>query len=254
MCLLKCGSEAANLPPLSVYVVTPSPGNHQSNEARSAPFYYHNWMRRMDSPRNVTTITTSTTPKVKTPDLIFAEFESENGNNLQKSIRKLLERERVESKKTSTTSTTTSQPIIVPESSAGEINQEIVYPQQEDTKKSELDMTDYFALYNNLYDDDKNIHVPKDIAPVYVPSTTSTTAFTTTTTTPAPTNIENIWHIIDSQKRNQYLDKWEEVPLNTKTDTDQKTLDGEKQQNNSAEKTDDEQEEGHITEDFALPG
>ncbi|XP_063827270.1 uncharacterized protein DDB_G0284459-like [Ostrinia nubilalis] len=224
----------------SVFVVTPSPRSQSNNEARSAPFYYHNWMRRIDSPHNATT--TTTTPKVKTPDLIFAEFESDDGNNMRKSIRKLLEQERVAAKTstTSTTTTTTSQPIYVPEENVNDVVYSVPKKEIRDDndQNSEVDKTDYFALYNNLYN-----------SPVYLPKTSSTTSTTTTTTTttPAPSNVENIWHIIDNERHNQYVDKWEEVAINSNKDENDAT---EKSQENVYTTTEDTQ----VNEDFALPG
>ncbi|KAL4712732.1 hypothetical protein ACJJTC_008029 [Scirpophaga incertulas] len=170
----------------SVYIVTPSPRSH-SNEGRSAPFYYHNWMRRMDMPQNVTT---STTPKTKTHDLIFAEFEADSGDHMQKSIKKLLEKERVIQNtisSTTTTTTTSSRPVMMLQ------NTEIL--------KNESDETNYFKMYNNLYNDGTE-HIP-----------TTTVTSTTETKPPQPTNVENVWHIIDSEKRDQYSGAWEELPV-----------------------------------------
>lgn len=253
MCLLNYGSEAVNRPNPTVYVVTPSPRSHQDSEARSAPFYYHNWMRRMDTPQNATT--TTTTARVETPDLIFAEFESDNGDNMRKSIRKLLEQERVAAKTstTSTTSTTTSRPIYVAEDSDNNENQDLAYvvPKSENTKdekkNAETDMTDYFALYNNLYGDKNNNYNP---APVYLPSTTPSTT-TTTTTIPAPSNIENIWQIIDSEKHHRYSDTWKEVPVISNDDKDPGTEQNVQPQDDV---TNTEHEEGYINDNFSLPG
>lgn len=229
-----------NLPGPLVYVVTPSPRPPQIDEGRSAPapFYYHNWMRRMDPPNNVTT--------TQTPDLIFAEFES---GNKMKSIRKLLEKEKIEPK------TSTARPIYVPDetkSMSEEVNYGLPPPTQlkpEVEESTTPDMTDYFALYNNMY----NV----DSAPAYMPSTTSTrtpstiasttaTSASSTTTTPAPAqipNVQNIWHIIDSQKYDEYSGKWEEVANEEKDETTEQPLeDG----NNT--------EQGAIDDNFALPG
>lgn len=226
-----------------MYVVTPSPRTPKIDEGRSAPFYYHNWMRRMDPPRNVTTTTTT-----QTPDLIFAEFES--GNKL-KSIRKLLDKERIVPK-----TTTSARPIYVPDetqSMSQEVNYELPPPTNVKEEKSTTpDMTDYFALYNNMY----NV----DSAPVFMPSTTPSTttrtttpSTTTTTTTQVPMyavtgeqvpNVQNIWHIIDSQKYDEYSGKWEEVTNYEKDETTEMPQENEK-----------ESEEGAMDDDnFALPG
>lgn len=238
--------NALNLPGPRVYVVTPRAlQNLQIDEGRSAPrpFYYHNW-KRMDTPQNLTTTTTTT---VKTPDLIFAEFESDH----MKSIRKLLEKEKIESK---TTTTTPAKPIYVSDEDVEEPpNNNYGLPTQakdekEETKQSGTDMTDYFALYNNMYNTDNAPPVP-----IYLPSTTTTkaTSTSTTTTTPAPiNNVENIWHIIDNEKHNQYSGKWDEVPVNEgkkqETPDDIKAIsDGSKS---------DADDDSKIDENFALPG
>lgn len=247
--------NALNLPGPRVYVVTPRTlQNVQIDEARSAPrpFYYHNW-RRMDTPQNLTTTTTTTTTTVKTPDLIFAEFESDH----MKSIRKLLENERIELKMSTTT---TPKPIYVPDEEITEPqNNNYGLPSQvtemkEETKPSATDMTDYFALYNNMYNTDDAPPVP-----IYLPSTTTTpkTTTSTTTTTPAPiNNVENIWHIIDNEKHNQYSGQWDEVPVNEgnkqespdeiKANSDEINLDENRHQ--------DDDDDSKIDENFALPG
>lgn len=240
VCLCKYEASSLNLPGPLVYVVTPSP--RPQTEGRAAPFYYHNWMRRMDSPQNVTT---STTP---TPDLIFAEFES--GNNM-KSIRKLLEREKIAPKTTTTTST--SRPIYVPE----ETNDVNHVSQAEEKKKDytkPVDMTDYFALYNNLYNHNSDAQVP-----VYIPSTASSTSKTTTrptsttsttsTTTPSPNpGVENIWQIIDSQKHEQYSGQWEEESL---SHGDTTTTSAPEPEEDDSQTEDSNQ---GLDENFALPG
>ncbi|XP_053619552.1 histone-lysine N-methyltransferase SETD1B [Plodia interpunctella] len=201
-----------------VYVVTPSTQKLSANEGRSAPFYYRNWMRRMDSGPNSTS-TSTTTPSINTPDLIFAEFESESDNNMRKSIRKLLEKERVQPKTSTTSTTTTSGPIYVLE------DEKTVHDGQEDDihnfedkevkYQSGSEITDYYTMYNNLYN-----NVP---APVYLPSTTQSTTTRTTTstppqTTPVPVKVENIWHIIDNEKQDNYIGKWNEVSLDSNND------------------------------------
>ncbi|KAM3967898.1 uncharacterized protein ACR2FA_011447 [Aphomia sociella] len=232
-----------NLPGPLVYVVTPSPQPPRANEGRSAPFYYHNWIKRMDSPQNLTTTTTTTPiPKVKTPDLIFAEFESDNGDNMRKSIRKLLEKEKIETK-----TSTTMGSIYVPNEDINKDNQQIYESStSEKPEQSTKDMTDYFALYNNLYN-----NVP--LAPVYVPSTTeSATTSTTTTTTAAPVNVENIWHIIDNEKYNQYSGKWNEIPITS--EVNHYTTEETKLQNNGITYHNNGDEDSRVDDNFALPG
>lgn len=238
----------ANLPGPLVYVVTPSPRSSQTDTGRSAPFYYHKWMNRMDTPQNAT-LPTTTTVRTKTPDLIFAEFESSNNN--MKSIRKLLEKERFRSTTTSTTTTTTSRPIYVPDE---ETNNESNYglPAPSTEKPVNADMTDYFALYNNLYNS----------GPVYVPSAPSsnappppTTTTTTTTTTQAPMdNIQNIWHIIDSEKHDQFSGAWEEEPIASEQ-MSKDVLNKDNPQSDDVQPNEDKtEEEAGIDDNFALPG
>lgn len=235
VCFCKYESSSLNLPGPMVYVVTPSPRPSRAGEAHVSPFYYHNWMRRMDSPQNVSTTTTPT------PDLIFAEFET--GNNM-KSIRKLLEREKI-SPQTSTPTSTTARPIYVPDES-----NDVTYtsPVNTDEKKEDtkaVDMTDYFALYNNLYNPNSEAQ-----APVYTASTTISTSKATTTTLTPPIRgpaVENIWHIIDSQKHDRYSGQWEEEQLenDVTTPTTPDKLEEEP-------KTEDPDQ--GIDENFALPG
>ncbi|XP_049881186.1 uncharacterized protein LOC126377493 [Pectinophora gossypiella] len=251
---------ALNLPGPLVYVVTPS--SRRIDEGRSAPqpFYYHNWMRRMDSPPNTTTTTTTTTPRPKTPDLIFAEFEADK----MKNIRKLLERERIATKTTSTTTTTTSKPIYVPDESVEEaqkVNYGLPLSEKNEVQTKEKDMTDYFALYNNLYNGDS-----APLAPVYLPSTTpssprttitstlrTTTPITTTSTQVPAHNVENIWQIIDSQRHDQYSGQWDEVPIGAESDDDSNQNTG-KQEDDKSNMGHEEEEDGKIDENFALPG
>ncbi|GBP83980.1 hypothetical protein EVAR_46611_1 [Eumeta japonica] len=227
-----------------VFVVTPASDKLQINEGRSAPFYYHNWMRRMDAvPNSTTTTTTTRKPKVKTPDLIFAEFESENSDDdMKKSLRKLLQKEHVRIK------SSTMAPIVVEDEPVqkSEPNKVIIRPiignegqSQEETNEHSNSLADYYAMLKNVYDSAPS--------PVYIPSTTpSTTASTTTssTTTSAPMDVQNIWHIIDSEKTNQFSGSWEEAPL----ESDEKK----KEESNIDEsnKANDE----IINENFALPG
>lgn len=227
------------LPGPLVYVVTPSPRPPQIDMGRSAPFYYHKWMSRMDTPQNATT-----TAKTKTPDLIFAEFESDNSN--MKSIRNLLEKEKVQSVMTTTT---TSRPIYVPdEESNDESNHDLPVPTTEKQKKT--DMTDYFAFYNNLYNS----------GPVYVPPTPSTTVLSSSTTTPLPTtsqapmnNVENIWHIIDNEKH-ELSGKWEEEPIASEQSTKDVPSEDSSQSDDMNSNEHKTQDDGEIDENFALPG
>lgn len=183
--------SALKLPGPKVYVVTPAPRT-KAETGRSAPFYYHSWLRRSDTPRNETTTAKTTTTKAQNPDLIFAEFESEDGNNAKKSIRKLLEKESTE------TRSSTSKPIYVADedpikNSASDVN--------------EQDGEEYFSMYNHLY---KN-----PSAPVYMPSTTMRTTTTTlkATTEPDPKKVENIWHIIDNEKQTHQSGGWQEYSI-----------------------------------------
>lgn len=240
---------SANLPGPLVYVVTPSPRSPQVDAGRSAPFYYHKWMSRMDTPRNATPTTTTTT-RTKTPDLIFAEFESNNQN--MKSIRQLLEKERIQPT-TSTTTTTTSRPIYVPdEETNDEANYGLPVPSTEEPVKT--DMTDYFALYNNLYNS----------GPMYVPSAASSSAppppptstfATTTTTTQAPiNNVENIWHIIDNEKHDQYSGTWQEEPVSSEQ-TAKDVQNKDNSQSDDVQPNEDKTEEdAGIDDNFAIPG
>lgn len=232
--------KALNLPGPLVYVVTPSPKPPSANEGRSVPFYYHNWMRRMDSPQN--TSTTSTTTTTKTPDLIFAEFESDSGDNMRKSIRKLLEKEKVGPK-----TSTTSKPIYVPDEEENMKNMhQIVYGSSVEKNEEKEQDPNESSEYFNMYNEDIYQNVP---APVYIPSTTiSTTRHTTTTTTAAPTpmNVQNVWHIIDSEKEDHYSDQWNEVPVSPENDKD--VTEEMHSKNNDADKDDE------IDENFSLPG
>ncbi|KAG6453145.1 hypothetical protein O3G_MSEX008002 [Manduca sexta] len=264
VCFFIIEINGLKLPGPLVYVVTPSPRPPKNDEGRSAPFYYHSWMRRMDSPPNTTT--TTTTPKTKTPDLIFAEFES--GNNM-KSIRKLLERERILPKTTTTTTTTTtSRPIYVPDEDTDDVTRVVNYGLPVTTEKKETkpdsDSNDYFSMYNSLYNNAQ--------FPAYLPATTTTTTTsrpttttsaptttsvpTTTTTTAAPlVNVQNIWHIIDNEKYNQYSGKWEEEPVANENNQE---ASGERHQlinvENEEQNDDNDKEDVPVDENFALPG
>lgn len=225
-----------NLPGPLVYVVTPSPRTPQQNEGRSAPFYYHNWVRRMDSDTNGTT--TTTTPRVETPDLIFAEFESDNGDHMRKSLRNLLEKERIEAK-----STTTRTPIYVPD----ETRIRPIVPEAEDNYAlAKLDLMKPNPEKNAM---DGYLNIYNSPAPAYTisstskPTTVSTTESTTTTSAPS---VENIWHIIDSEKYNQNPGNWEEIPLNEHH--------SEIPNVNVSEKTQKMPNDDLIDDNFALPG
>ncbi|KPI94954.1 hypothetical protein RR46_11958 [Papilio xuthus] len=232
-----------------VYVVTPASRSAQNDEGRAAPFYYRNWIRRMDSETSTTTTAapTTSTAKVETPDLIFAEFESDG--NMKKSIRKLLEKERVETK-----TSTTFQPIYVPDEEFQPVPQKTNYglplptekPDQKDNEESK-----YFEMYNKFY----NI-APTVYSPTTPTSTTTTRLPTTTSTQATPSNVENIWHIIDSEKSTQNLGNWEEIPIETKevdsqseTQPQSNTDDQETPQANNEDSEDDA-----LFTDFAVPG
>lgn len=249
LCLWKYKANALKLPGPLVYVVTPSPRPLQIDEGRSAPrpFYYHDW-KRMDSSPETTTASTTTTPKEKTPDLIFAEFESDN----MKNIRKLLEKEKIESK-----TSTTPRPIYVPDEESSREVQSINYglpplKMEKEETPPKKDMTDYFALYNNLYNDNFSL-------PVYVPakasSTTAATTISTSTTTAEPlNNVENIWHIIDSEKHNKYSGNWDEVPINSGSDQDVASNNKDLEENPVQENKYDDDNRSQIDDNFALPG
>lgn len=239
--LLASAVCSLSLPGPLVYVVTPSPRTPSQHEARSAPFYYQNWLRRMDSPLNETATTTTST--VKTPDLIFAEFESENGDHMRKSIRKLLEKERIDTKPS-----TSPKPIYVPEEAqirplVQEAEDNYSLPKKDESRptseETQSAMDDYFAMYNNAY------NAP---APVYTPSssskpTTTSTTVSTTSTTVGP-GVENIWHIIDSEKYDQNPGNWEEITLNeNQNESPKEAVPDDKNQNDAG-----------IDENFALPG
>lgn len=237
---------ALKLPGPLVYVVTPSPRPLTIDEGRSAPqpFYYHNWMRRMDSPVNTTT-TSTTTPRVKTPDLIFAEFESDK----RKNIRKLLENERIDSKMS-----TTFQPINVPDEIMHKELQNYGLPspttEREDMKTSAKDMTDYFALYNNLYNVNDNL-----AAPVYATSSTSTTQTTSTSEMPTTmNNVQHVWHIIDSEKRDQYNNGWNEVPIGMQDQNGKQNMKPEYNDHETQDPIDEDDKGDQIGNNFALPG
>lgn len=240
---------ALKLPGPLVYVVTPSPRPLTIDEGRSAPqpFYYHNWMRRLDSPMNTTT-TSTTTPRVKTPDLIFAEFDSDK----RKNIRKLLEEEKTDLKVS-----TTLKPIYVHHEIMHEKPQDYGLPspitEREYTKTSTKDMTDYFALYNNRYNSDDYL-----AAPVYAPSSTSSTQEpTTTSTSETPTtmnNVGHIWHIIDSEKRNQYYGGWNEVPIAMHDQNEKQNMEPAHNDQETQEQIDEDDKADQIDYNFALPG
>lgn len=244
-----CNSKvsAGNLPGPMVYVVTPATRSAQNDEGRARPFYYRNWIRRMDSETSTTTAApTTSTVKVDTPDLIFAEFESDG--HMKKSIRKLLEKERVETK-----TSTTFQPIYVPDEEFQPVAQITNYglplptekPDQKETEESK-----YFEMYNKFY----NI-APTTYTQTTSPTTTTTKIPTTTSTQATPSNVENIWHIIDSEKSNQHSGNWEEVPIGTneeeskseiqlQTNTDDHIIEDNKEDN----------EDDGVFTDFAVPG
>ncbi|XP_022822506.1 histone-lysine N-methyltransferase SETD1B-like [Spodoptera litura] len=239
----------ANLPGPLVYVVTPSPRPPQIDMGRSAPFYYHKWMSRMDTPQN-TTVTTTTTERTKTPDLIFAEFESDNNN--MKSIRKLLEKEKIKYKTTTTTTTsTTSRPIYVPDEEASN-DSSYGLPAPSTEKPVNTDMTDYFSLYNNLYNSGP-VYVPSVASPSTAPSPTTTTSTTTTTQAPV-NNVENIWHIIDSQKHDQYSGTWEEEPISSEQNQDEDQNKSNSESADVQEQDDKSEDNIGIDDNFALPG
>nr|XP_026487867.1 adhesive plaque matrix protein [Vanessa tameamea] len=250
----KVDVNALSFPGPRVYVVTPSSRSVRKDENKIAPFYYHNWMRRMDSEQNVTT-TTTPAPTVKTPDLIFAEFESDGS---QKSIRKLLEKEKIA--KTSTMS-----PIYVPDDEENKVTRVVNYGLPVNLYKHDTPINDDStekSTHPFMFDNDyyNNVHEP-----VYLPSTTQSTtkATTKTTTKESPVNIENIWHIIDDEKLNQYSGNWQEVQVNSKeenaknnNENDENTYDNQNQLEDEGHRqnNEDQSDEVKIDENFALPG
>ncbi|XP_050362602.1 uncharacterized protein LOC126781677 [Nymphalis io] len=246
--------NALSFPGPQVYVVTPSSRSVRKDENKIAPFYYHKWMRRMDSDQNVTTPTTPA-PTVKTPDLIFAEFESDGSK--QKSIRKLLEKEKI-------AKTTTMSPIYVPDNEENKVTRVVNYGLPVNLNNQDTASKDDSAeksTYPFMFDNDYYNNVQE---PVYLPSTTqSTTKATTTTTKDTPTNIENIWHIIDDEKLNQYSGKWQEVEVNAKGENvknsdgnNEYTYDNQRQFEDEEHRqhNEDESDEVKIDENFSLPG
>lgn len=249
--------ESVNFPKPRVYVVTPATHHFQIDEAKTAPFYYHKWMRRMDTGTNATTaetITTTTTvpPKVLTPDLIFAEFESDG--KMHKSIRKLLEKEKIVPKSTSMS------PIYVPEEQ-DEVSRVVNYglPVKVDNEKNERQEN---TSRNTKPTFDRDFYnkpqVPIYIPPRTLPSTTTISSTTsTTTTTESPVSVENIWHIIDSEKTKQQSNDWKELSFdaNYKDEENVPINDNDKYKNDEDDRDDDkDQEDEDIDDNFALPG
>ncbi|XP_045494754.1 homeobox protein 4 [Colias croceus] len=252
--ILKTNVHALSFPGPRVYVVTPSPRPFQVNSANSAPFYYHNWMRRMDSEEHnaTTTTTTTTTPKVETPDLIFAEFESDG--SMKKSIKKLLEKERI-----APSTSTTQQPIYVPDEETERVTRIVNYglpvtklEEKNATPKPKNNNNNYFSLDENFYNE---ASVPEYMPTTKRPITESTTTSTTTTTS-SPINVENIWHIIDNEKFNQHSGDWDEVFVDTSNNANEN--EPEKSDNHNEKENDDSNidnnEEVKIDDNFALPG
>ncbi|XP_014366983.2 actin cytoskeleton-regulatory complex protein PAN1 [Papilio machaon] len=239
---------AGNLPGPMVYVVTPATRTAQTNGGRAAPFYYHNWIRRIDSETSTTTTAapTTSTAKVETPDLIFAEFES-NGN-MKKSIRKLLEKERVEAK-----TSTTFQPIYVPDEEFQPVAQKANYglPLPTENPDKDNEESKYFEMYNKFY----NI-APTVYSSTTSPLTTTTTLPTTTTTQTTPSNVENIWHIIDSEKSTQNSGNWEEIPIETKEEDSQSETEAQSNVDDhvAAEGHHEDNDDDELFTDFAVPG
>lgn len=241
-CLTSEYVNAINLSRPRVYVVTPAT-KVQVDEGRSAPFYYHNWMRRMDPPKNMST---TTTPKQDTHDLIFAEFESNNGD---KSIRKLLEKEKLDitTKMKNTYDSAPNKNIYKEDTPENIEDDDFKYTENQDQIKPNK-LPEYMSMYNNVY-------VPSP-APVYLPSTTapptttykSSTIITTTKTSDAM-DVKNIWHIIDDEKYNQYAGKWEEQAI-----VPQDPIKSEETNKDISSHQNEEKENFNIYNNFALPG
>lgn len=252
ICVFLCdyGANALNLPGPRVYVVTPSPRALKRDEGKPTPFYYHNWIRRMDTGTNTTTTTTTTeapAPKAKTPDLIFAEFESDGSK--QKSIRKLLEKERIQPK------TTTMSPIYVPDEEENKVTRVVNYGLPVKTNNHDESSTENnnysFMFHDNIY----NLPVPVHVTTQS--TTASPTTTKTTTTTPSPINIQNIWHVIDSEKSDQYSNNWEEISLEAKNQEEVKTTNNDYNPESNDENSHKQQYEDDdvtIDDNFALPG
>ncbi|XP_023934062.2 uncharacterized protein LOC112043037 [Bicyclus anynana] len=239
------GVAALSFPGPRVYVVTPSP-RMKNDESKPTPFYYHNWMRRMDKRPDSTTTTTAQTStlKVKTPDLIFAEFESDGSK--QKSIRKLLENERIQPKKTTMT------PIYVPDEEENKVTRVVNYglPVKTINHNESWPGNNKYLLISHG-DNNKNL-------PVYVTSPPTTSPATTTkitTTTESPINVQNIWHVIDSEKSDKYSNNWEEISLESKNEENANspnTDHGIRDENIQSPNTEDD--DITIDDNFALPG
>ncbi|XP_034832750.1 uncharacterized protein [Maniola hyperantus] len=245
--------SALGFPGPQVYVVTPSARISKKDEGKPSSFYYHNWMRRMDTGSDTTTTTTTekSVSEVKTPDLIFAEFDSDGSK--QKSIRNLLEKERI----------TTMRPIYVPDEDENKVTRVVNYGLPVNTINHNENSTE--NKYSYISHDDYYNNLP---APMYVtipPTTlpTTTTKIMTTALSPIniiPTNhnnIQNIWHVINSEKSDQYLHNWEEISLDSKNEeiSNDETGD-EKNHHPDSDSFKQEYDSGDVTMDdnFALPG
>lgn len=235
--------EALSFPGPRVYVVTPAARPLEKDDGK---FYYHKWMRRMDTNFNTTTTTTTETSKIKTPDLIFAEFES-NGN-MQKSIRKLLEKEKISPK------STTMSPIYVPDDDENKVTRVVNYGlpvkiEKHENDKASIDNTDFSYKHDSIYNNQ---------APVYLPSsdiTTSTISTTMKTTEPPPINIENVWHIIDNEKNDQYSGSWQEVSTdNNEEQSKDSNAENSEFKSFANNEEQDLKQSDVIDENFALPG
>ncbi|OWR47733.1 hypothetical protein KGM_215616 [Danaus plexippus plexippus] len=210
----------------------------------------------MDTGTNATTaetITTTTTvpPKVLTPDLIFAEFESDG--KMHKSIRKLLEKEKIVPKSTSMS------PIYVPEEQ-DEGSRVVNYglPVKVDNEKNER-QENTSRNTKSTFDRDfyNKPQVPIYIPPRTLPSTTTISSTTsTTTTTESPVSVENIWHIIDNEKTKQQSNDWKELSFdaNYKDEENVPINDNDKYKNDEDDRDDKDQEDEDIDDNFALPG
>ncbi|CAH2235528.1 uncharacterized protein LOC120630667 [Pararge aegeria] len=255
LCVFLCeySVSALSFPGPRVYVVTPSTRILKKDEGKPTPFYYHNWMRRMDTGPDTTTSTTTEPAKVKTPDLIFAEFESDGSQ--QKSIRKLLENERTYPKKS------TMSPIYVPDDEENKVTRVVNYGLPVKTinqNDSSTENNSYILMshdeYNNNFPDPEYVTASQPTLP---------TTAKITTTTQSPINIQNIWHVIDSEKADKYLNKWEEISFDPKTGENTNiaaTDHGSGNEKNHRPVTDEvfkqeyDDDDVKIDDNFALPG
>ncbi|CAG9581537.1 unnamed protein product [Danaus chrysippus] len=159
---------------------------------------------------------------------------------MQKSIRKLLEKEKIVPKSTSMS------PIYVPE-------EQDQNERQEDTLRNTKP-----AFNRDFYNKPQ---IPIYTPPRTLPTTTTTVSSTTstTTTTESPVNVENIWHIIDSEKTKQQSGDWEELSFDANNNNEEHNVnvpinDNDKYNNDGDDRDEKDQKDADIDDNFALPG